>query len=130
MNLLPSLCSALQRTLKQLVTRFNPLKLSEHRAITLLTVGNVDQCALSWFFNYWSRPKIDHKHVRRGGAHKIRGAISGFNKPECKGDIKFLESCAQKDFLFYGFCVFTLHCVEGNAVTLVFISILPLLLQI
>ena len=38
-NLLPCLCSALQRTLKQSGTRFHPLKLSEHRAITPLTVG-------------------------------------------------------------------------------------------
>lgn len=64
-NLFPSLCSALQRTLKQLATSFNPLKLSKHRAITLLTVGNVGQCALSWFFNYWSWPSVDHEHLRR-----------------------------------------------------------------
>ena len=46
-NLLPSLCSALQRTLKQLGTRFYPLKLSERREITLHTVGNVGQLYLA-----------------------------------------------------------------------------------
>lgn len=62
-NLLLPFCSALQRTLKQLVPRFNPLKLSDHRALTLFTVGISGQCVLSWCFNYWSRPKIDD--VRR-----------------------------------------------------------------
>ncbi len=85
-NLLPSLCSALWRTLKQSVTRFNPPELSEHRAITLITAGNAGQCALSWYFNYRSRPKIDHGR-RASGCLKDKSS----NKPECEADIKFLS---------------------------------------
>lgn len=39
MNLLPSLSSALQRILKQPETRLDPVKLSEHRAVTPLTAA-------------------------------------------------------------------------------------------
>lgn len=35
------------------------------------------------------------------GAHKIRAAISGFNKPECKGDIKFLSVHRRTSFILF-----------------------------
>lgn len=79
MNLLPPLCSALQRTLKQSATLFNPAKLSEQGAITSLTARSVCQCALSQVLNYRSRPKID-RACEWGAAHQIRATISEFNK--------------------------------------------------
>lgn len=45
--ILPLLSSALQRILKQLVTLFDQMKLSEHKAITVFTVGKAGQRALS-----------------------------------------------------------------------------------